>query len=205
MSEGVALLLISDGRHDYLEQTLASAERCLPAVDALIHVDDTEHELGFAGAIQAGWDTVPETGCGWVFHLEADFIFNAPVPLEQMIATVRRDPNLAQMALKRQPWNDREVAAGGLCEADPDEYTEHWRTLDGTLETWTTNRRSFTTNPCVYRASICERGWPQIKHSEGNFTHELMKDPAIRFGLWGLKFGPPWVTHIGDQRTGNGY
>ena len=66
------------------------------------------------------------------------------------------------------------------------------------------HRRFFTTNPSVYRASLCERGWPQEPHSEGVFTHRLLAD-GFDFAFWGGRFDPPAVTHIGAERTGRGY
>lgn len=206
----VALLLISDGRTDYLDRTLASAAEFLPRLGACVHVDDSDHELGFAGAIQAGWDAILASGCEWVFHLEADFTFNCPVPIEAMIATMQREPDLLQIALKRQAWNDAEKAAGGLVEAHPEAYNElvqrllSWR--EDSADVWTWNRRCFTTNPCLYSTALCHKGWPQVEKSEGIFTHELLAESeAFRFGLWGPKYGPPWVTHIGDTKTGKGY
>lgn len=197
----VAVLLISDGRHDYLAQTLRSMATYLPAVDQLVHVDDRDHKLGFDGAIDAGWQRINGTSVDWVFHLEADFIFNGPVELEAMISILERQPHLAQVALKRQPWNDRERAAGGIVEQHPDEYDE----CQDDEFIWTEHRRFFTTNPSVYSAKLCRLGWPREKHSEGVFTHRLLADPLLRFAFLGGKFDPPRVTHIGAERAGHGY
>jgi hypothetical protein len=200
MSTG--LLLISDGRADYLERTLASAAQNLPPMDVLVHVDDTDHEMGFGGAIQAGWEALLHAGCEWVFHLEADFTFNAPVPLEAMVALLHENPEIKQVSLKRQAWNESELAAGGVVETAPDDYTEHlWAGVK-----WTTNRRCFTTNPCVYSARLCALGWPEGRRSEGVFTHRLIgQDEGACFALWGAKYDPPMVEHIGTERTGLGY
>lgn len=192
----VCLLLIGDGRHDYRERTLRSAAVCLPPLDACAEVDDTAHDLGFAGAIQAGWDAIAEARADYVFHLEADFTFNDTVPLAAMIAALDANPTLAQVALKRQPWNAEERAAGGICELHPGDFTD-----EGPVSR---HRRFFTTNPSVYRASLCECGWPQEPHSEGVFTHRLLAD-GFDFAFWGGRFDPPAVTHIGAERTGRGY
>lgn len=194
----VCLLLIHDGRHDYLERTLASAQERLPAFDQRVIVDDSRHELGFAGAIRHGWDQI-ETD--WVFHLEGDFTFNGNVPVAAMIELLERRSHLAQVALKRQPWNDEEKAAGGIVELHPDDFTER---TDGHA-VWTEHRRFFTTNPSVYSARLCRRGWPQQPHSEGVFTHQLLRDPRLRFAFWGAKHAPPLVEHIGAVRAGVGY
>jgi hypothetical protein len=70
---------------------------------------------------------------------------------------------------------------------------------------WTEHRRFFTTNPSVYRTSLCKLGWPQESESEGKFTHRLLADPLLRFAFWGRKFDPPLCEHIGTIRAGAGY
>ena len=101
----VCLLIISDGREEYLQRTLASAEEHLPSCDQVVHIDDTHHQLGFAGAIQAGWDRVQTD---YVFHLEANVTFNRSVPLDDMRQVLDENPHLTQIALLRQPWNRAE-------------------------------------------------------------------------------------------------
>lgn len=197
----VCLLLIHDGREDYLERTLLSASEMLPRLSRRVTIDDSAHRLGFAGAIQAGWEQVTGMDVDYVFHLEADFTFNFPVELRAMVELLERHPYLAQVSLKRQPWNERERAAGGIVEADSEDFTE---CFDGKA-TWTEHRRYFTTNPSVYPASLCSMGWPQISESEGMFTHRLLEDPMLRFAIWGGKFDPPAVEHIGEVRAGVGY
>lgn len=196
----VCLLVIHDGRGDYLQRTMRSAAERLPmsAFDQFIEVDDTEHRLGFAGAIQHGWDQVRTD---WVFHLEGDFTFNEPVPVLEMIELLKSRQYLAQVALKRQAWNPEEKRAGGIIELHPDDF--HERHGDGM--TWTEHRRFFTTNPSVYSSRLCRIGWPQEQHSEGVFTHRLLADPLLRFAFWGGKFASPKVHHIGDHRAGTGY
>lgn len=194
----VALLVITDGR-GYLDGVLASASEMLPDVfSQRIVIDDSDHELGFAGAIEAGWAAV-ETD--YVFHLEDDFLFRAPVPLARMIGLLEREPHLAQVALKRQPWNAEEQAAGGIVELHPEDFTE----CEADGDTWTEHRRFWTTNPSLYAARWCWSGWPQEQHSEGIFTHRLLEDPALRFAFWGGKFDPPLVEHVGAVRAGHGY
>ncbi len=197
----ICLLLIGDGRDEYRDRTLASGKEMLPQFKRVVEIDDRDHELGFDGAIRAGWEEVLRTGTDWVFHLEADFVFNAPVPIERMIAVLKRHPHLAQICLKRQPWNDTEKAAGGIVEANPDAYEQ--RVEHGDI--WTEHRVCFSTNPCLYPAALCHQGWPQGERSEGVFTHRLLEDPECRFAFWGAKFDPPLVEHIGVERNGVRY
>ena len=197
----VAFLLISDGRAEYRERTLESAKEMIPEPDHFLEVDDSDHELGFDGAIQAGWEQVIESGADWVFHCEQDFVFNEPVALARMIAVLERHPSIVQMSLKRQAVNPAEKGVGGFIELDPDGYIQHVDAGD----VYTTHRVCFTTNPSVYPAALCHQGWPQVERSEGVFTHRLLDDPKVRFGIWGAKFDQPRVTHIGDHRAGHRY
>lgn len=194
----VCLLLITDGRLDYFDRALESAAASLPKFAQRVIVDDSAHRLGFAGAIQRGWDQVKTD---WVFHLEDDFTFNEPVPLGRMIAVLACRPYLAQLVLKRQPWNSDERAAGGIIEQHPDQYEQ----VTDAGDVWTEHRKFWSTNPSVYSTGFCHQGWPQVDHSEGIFTHRLIEDPDLRFAFWGGKFDPPRVTHIGGERKGTGY
>lgn len=196
----LCLLLIDDGREDYLSRCLASLESAQDAIDETVTVQDPNHVLGFAGAIERGWEQVRALDCDWVFHVEGDFTFPTRPPLEGMIALLREREDLAQVALKRQAVNQRELAAGGVVEADPDDFATHY----SNVAVWTEHRRFFTTNPSVYPASLCELGWPQGPRSEGRFTHDLL-DRGYSFALWGGKFDPPRVQHIGMARAGRGY
>jgi GT2 family glycosyltransferase len=202
------LLVIDDGREDYLDRCLESAARYLPPMQACVMVSDPNHELGFAGAVQAGWEGALESGCEWVFHLESDFVFTEAVPLEQMRALACRW-GIGQVALKRQPWNERECAAGGIVEADPEDFEAREIVVtDAELVphtyAYTLHRKFFTTNPSLYSTALCLRGWPQVSESEGVFTHQLLAD-AYSFAFWGGPYDQPAVEHIGARRAGHGY
>lgn len=196
----IALVAIRDGRDQVHAEAVASLEQHvdLSGFDQRITIDDHDHQLGFAGAIQAAWQQVD---CDYVFHVELDFLFNERVDLDEMIDLLDRHPELAQVALKRQPWNPNEIAAGGIIEQHPDDYTER----SDAYATWTEHRRFFTTNPSVYPRRIVRVGWPQVPESEGIFTHTLLRDPHLRFAFWGAKHDPPRVHHIGQVRAGVGY
>jgi hypothetical protein len=198
----ICLLLIDDGREDYLARCLESMGENLPGVfDHAVTVLDPEHELGFAGAIQRGWQEALETGAEWVFHVEGDFLFNEPVDVERMVGVLRRTPHLSQMSLLRQPWNPEEREAGGIVHQHPDDF---WEVRDGD-DVWTeTQRYCFTTNPSVYSMNLCKRGFPDPPESEGRFGLKLAAE-GRRLGIWGGKWDSPRVSHIGDTRAGVGY
>ena len=123
----VALMVITDGRWDYLQRTLESAAQCLDyPFSQRILVDDSGEEIGFcptkfdvvkntprrglAGAIQSGWDAL-DANIDYVFHLEDDFIFPDHVDIDLMIELMEYEPDLAQIALLRQPWSPQEQQA----------------------------------------------------------------------------------------------
>lgn len=204
MRPRVALLLIHDGR-GYRDGAIESARRWVrfPSgePDYFIEVDDSDHELGFAGAVARGWERVCGTGADYVFHLEEDFRFLRTVPLMRMIRCLERTPNLVQITLKRQPWSAEERAAGGIVEKDPDSY----RQVVDQGDIYLAHRKFFSTNPSIYSAGLCYQGWPRERYSEGVFTHRLLDDPDAMFALWGAKRDGPWVEHVGLERAGHGY
>lgn len=224
----IVLLVMTDGRAECLERTIDSARLNLrgPITRAVMHDDSadadfaawlddrypefehvhTGHRSGFGGAIRSAWHFLMRTAeadaCRYVFHLEDDFTFRRPVDLSLLSAVLGARPSLAQLALRRQPWNEDERAAGGIVEQHPEAYEEH---RHGDLE-WLEHRLFFTTNPSLYRRSLTWRGWPDGAHSEGRFGWELFQDdPEARAGFWGALDSGEWVEHIGTTRAGTGY
>lgn len=199
----VCLLVIDDGRADYMFRALNSLKRYLPPFDHSVTVMDIGHKLGFTGAVREGWRQALETDADWVVHWEGDFVLNGPTQLGRMIGVLERHPHLTQMSLLRQAWNEEERAAGGIVQAYPDQFT----TCTDGEDAWTeTDRFLFTTNPSVYSMDTVRRGWPDEKHSEGVFGSRLRADnPDARCGIWGAKWDPPRVTHLGINREGWGY
>lgn len=222
----ITLIVISDGRRKYIEQTIPSALAMLqgPITKRIIY-DDTGDALerewlrtsfptftvthsplgrqGFSGAVGFMWNWLCEFDTNdFVFHLENDFTFNESVPLDRMIGVLDEHAEIVQMSLKRQPVNREEKAAGDFIALHPDDYTE----VKENDDVWLEHRRFFTTNPSLYRKRLCLRGWPQEQYSEGKFSGRYFRDhPDHVSGIWGHKWDAPRVTHIGDERTGAGY
>lgn len=228
----VAVLVITDGRDDYLAPTLHSAMASLvgPVTEWWMY-DDTgddgyrahlgrrwptfEHfnageRQGFGGAIRAAWAHLAKhSAADYVFHLEADFRFRRRVDLGQMAEVLAERPHLAQMALVRQAWNDEEAAAGGVLERAREAFTP---CTDYAARAWLEHRLFWTTNPSLYRRSLLDVGWPDGAQSEGRFGLQLLEggtpeaEPSdVRFGYWGRLDDGPWVEHIGRSRVGTGY
>lgn len=218
----VVLLVMTDGR-DCIVDAVESARVNLAGQIAhrVIHDDtgDPDHRRwlkarfpgfeviggserqGFGGAVHNAWAYLRCRPERFVFHLEDDFIVDRGVDLTAMAAVLDRNPHLVQLALRRQPWNDEERAAGGIIEQHPGDYVD---VTDGD-NWWLEHRRFFTTNPSLYRLSQCSTHWPRGSLSEGRYTHQLLASPAVRFGFWGTRESGQWVTHIGHERVGTGY
>lgn len=226
-----ALLFITDGRKRYAEHTLASLQVLIDEgalrFDYAVVVDDAcddpsygewltdvfpwnlrlmpiGKKRGFGGAINAGWEVVRKLDVDYVFHLEDDFVFTRYFRIEQLERILREHPELAQLALKRQPWNPTEEAAGDLIRVNWDSYEQH---ANDRGDEWYTHRLFFTSNPSLYPARIMANGWPLVERSEGVFSAELFRDPLVRCAYLGRKDDAPWVTHIGgvagvSDRTG---
>lgn len=224
----VTVMVITDGRGDCLHRTMESLKATWPAsipyhkkllvCDSLnegyrnelrelypdFNILTADRKLGFHGAIQLGWDNLEEST--WIFHLEDDFDLTpvGEIPLEGMRQVVQESRSghhpLAQVALKRQAWNEEEKKAGGIVEMWPDLYED--REISGFNVA--VHNNFFTTNPTLYHHYIAKRGWPQVPQSEQVFTREL-QDDGFKFAFWGKKLDAPRVEHIGEHRVGTGY
>lgn len=222
----VLLLVMTNGRRDCIRQTIPSALAMLnPGFIHKVICDDsgdveyqewleinfptfeiwtTNGKEGFGGAIRSIWSSLRlRTGFNFIFHLEDDFLFKEPIELGDMIAVMNHNPQLQQLALLRQPWNEEEKTAGGIMQLHPEDFFE-WQY--GPFH-WVSQRRFFTTNPCIYRKDLLNlREWPKGENSEGRFTLRLLETyPESVFGFWGKKFAAPKVEHIGHERIGTGY
>ncbi len=219
----IAVAVRSEGRAECALQSIRSLDEQItgPITTRIIHDDSgddsynawltasfpayrvvrTPGRSGFAGAYRSAHDHLRRLDEPFVFSTEDDFLYDRPVDLADMAATLVRYPHLAQLALLRGPVNDIERSAGGVIEQHPDSYTLR---SDGG-RSWIEHRRFFTTNPSLYPRSLIEQHeWPEGSESEGRFAIALFNsDPDIRSAFWGS--GATWISHIGDERLGNGY
>lgn len=206
----ITLMCITDGRWDYLRQTIASAEAHLnwqfsykllvddsgsntelaPQFDGWHYLKNAERR-GLAGAIQAGWDALPD--CDYVFHLEDDFTFPQPVDVQSMVTALENDDTLAQVALMRQPWGPDEQAVGSVYRAHPTGTFTMSRIHGVDL---VTHRKLFTFNPCLYPRHITDYG----AGLEQEVTDCLLSK-GYRFGYLGNVTDVPRCWHIGAVRS----
>lgn len=223
----VTVLVMTDGRLGCLGRALSSLSFLSggPIVRRVLHDDSGDDDYrriladsygstgwevigagprrGFAGAYRHAYDwLIAHDTAPWVWSTEDDFVHTRPVDLDAIVAVMGRHSHLTQMALRRQPWNDIERAAGGIVESRPREYAD-CRDGDGQ---WLEHRLFHTTNPSlVPRRVIVEHPWPTVPHSEGVFSAGLFADRRARAAYWGARESGEWVRHIGKTRAGHGY
>lgn len=212
-------VLTTDGRRDTLQQTIESFGQQVMGdiVRRIIFTDvgNPEH-LAWLATEFTGWDIVacgPKQGyaaamaAAWaylanddesdhIFWLEDDFTFNQVVDLHLMGRVLDRNPMLMQLALRRQPWNEEERAAGGVVESHADWYTDV-RDHDLRVD-WLEQTAFWTNNPSLFRSEVCDVPYPTHANAEGRYTFQL-KDvfPGCCFGYWGARSSGEWVHHIG--------
>lgn len=182
---------ISDRQDLYLPTCQRSVAENVHGRIAEWHViDDRDHRLGLAGAVQAAWEWALSTDADYLFHVEEDFVFHTPIHLFEMVDVLERNPHLAQLVLKRQPWSPEEQAAGGIMEMHPHLYSEHVK--------WTEHERIFSLNPCLIPRRVLELGWPDS--NEAGFTQTCIEN-GYRFAFFGGIKDAPVVLHVGAQRS----
>jgi len=207
-----ALAVTTDGREECLERAVESLRASLdPWPDECVMVDDSgdpdfaavmryvdytslvhEQRRGFAAAVESVWREVIRSGAEYVFHAEDDFTYNEPVDLMAMASLLDAHPHIAQLALKRQPVNAEEQAAGGFMQTKPGEFIQR----DG----WIEHETNFTTNPSLIPARVIQLALRSGRPlSEPNVTDTLLEH-GYRFGYLGRIEDEPRVEHIGHER-----
>jgi hypothetical protein len=204
-------VLITDGRRDYFEQTFASCREMIPSFDPVIiddsgdadygawldtlgyHVAHHEQREGLAAAVRTAWTLALGAGAQFIWHQEDDFVLTEPVPIEAMERTLLAHPALAQLVLKRQPWSEEEIAAGGQIEIAPDEYVDR----EGFVE----HLRLFSLNPSLIRREVIECALAEPGDGlERGITDTLLVH-GYTFAYWGARKDPPRCWHIGERRS----
>lgn len=211
----VALVLVGDGRTEYLARAVDSLrEHVNYAFVKMIMVDDSgdpdhgahlaaaypefhhvhhRRRKGTVEAVRSGWRSALRTGADYVFHTEEDFTYNEPVEIDQMAALLDAYTQFAQVVLKRDPYNSQEHEAGGFMELAPELYQEH----KSELGVWCEHKRLFSSNPSLIPRRVLQMS-PFT--GEAQFGQTCVRR-GLRFAYWGAKTDPPRVTHIGVERS----
>ena len=212
---GVTLLVMTDGRR-HIDDTLPAAAATIRPDRVVIHDDSGDprvhrrlagfgadllivgpRRVGLAAAVARAWQTIAHEPTDHVFHLEDDFYLE-DAPVADMIDVLDAH-GYGQVALKRQPVNNAERAAGGWMQQHPDWYTER---TDG-RRTWCEHRAWFLLNPSVYPVAVPRRHtWPDVADSERVFSRIICAEQPS--AVWGRLHDAPQVRHVG-RRIGKGY
>lgn len=187
----VALVIMGDGRDEYLGQmTKSLLANCEQTWTQSIYADDRDHTRGMAGNIMWAWEQL-EPDIEYVFHIEEDFTFPGPIPLDEMVEALQKYPTLAQVCLKRQPWSPSEIVAGNMLQMIPG-ITE----TDGLCF----HHNLFSFNPCVYPREVTKYSVLGERGAERELTDQLLDD-GWEFAFFGNKQDDPRCTHIGVERS----
>lgn len=201
----LALLVIGNGRTDYLAQAIDSLE---VEADHYLMVNDSgdrdvarlldreypdfeirhhDRNLGMAAAVQSGWEMALGWGADYILHWEEDFTQIAPLPIAEAIGILTLQHDITQILFQRQPLTPAEVEAGSVVGAMGAQY----------LDRWAIQRHIFSLNPCVIPRRTLEMGWPA--GNEREMTDRIL-DRDWSMGVW---LDGPLVHHIGESRAKN--
>ncbi len=225
----VLLGVIGNGRKALLDKTLASLKENVnyPFLNKIMindtgrtgyalqleeqyagewHIISHQFNEGLSGSIRSLWAAARLYDVDYIFHVEEDFTFNQPIDIDSMRNILEFNPNIAQVALKRQPCNPAEIEVGGFMQQDPDSYeVSGLRSLDGDDSDWVfhaKHRNFFTLNPCLYPRWVIDLGWEQ-GWGEKEFGERLFADANVQCAFLGKVNDPPLVDHIGNYRGNN--
>ncbi len=221
-------VLRCDGRRDYIGQAIASAEdhvkgdfvrkfivndsgdqdyaawleTCFPTFEFVHHPE----RQGMNACVKSAFEVVVASGAFACFSTEDDFTFFKPVSARKMARVLHCEPHLGQLVLKRNPWSDEEIVAGGQMEVSPDQYVEksclsgHWVERQGGL---------WSGNPSLTRTAAIEAAlakWDTVTSSD---TYEqpvgnAMIEAGYSVAFWGKRDDNPRCDHLGHARS-SGY
>ena len=207
----LALVVIGDGRYEYLEQTVRSIhQNVLHPITVRIMVNDeanadyiqmidktygdwrTIHtcRAGMAGAVQAGFAAALDADPDYVLWCEEDMLVTRRLPIRAAAEILDGHPHVAQILFQRQPLTPDEIAAGSVVGAmNPTD-----------CGAYSTQTHIFSLNTCLIRPDVMRLGWPSGPLGVGNetgFTARCL-DAGYMFGVWN---DGPYVEHIGTARS----
>lgn len=202
----LALLVVGNGRLDYLAQAIDSLD---VEADHYLMVDDSgdasvartldreypdfqiRHHWtgnqGMAYAVSNGWEMALDVGADYILHWEEDFIQTAPLPIQEAINILDAQHDICQILFQRQPITPVEIAAGSVVGAMNPTH----------LETWALQRHIFSLNPCIIPRRTLQLGWPA--GNEAEMTQRIL-NRGWSMGVW---LDGPLVHHIGESRAKN--
>jgi hypothetical protein len=218
----IVFVLRCDGRRDYIERAIASAEAnvhadfarrfiindsgdpdyaswlnyTFPVYECIHHVE----RRGNAAGMQTALKTVVASGADYAFMTEDDFVFNQPVDVMAIARLLDSQPQLAQLVLKRNPVSPAEIAAGGQIEQAPNEFDDYECEYGAWVEMHPLPSRVFSCNPMLFRRDAIDAALASgLPMHECGLT-DALRARDYRFAYWGKRDGPQMCEHIGTYR-----
>ncbi len=212
------VIIINDGRNDYLEKSLKSfSEKVIfPEGSEItkILIDDwpldrdeklikkigkkygvnkyifNEENLRVDNTVRKIWDNVP-SDIDYVFHQENDFIYLEKIYISELVK-VLETPTIVQCALARQAWFQDEKESGGLFKT----RSERFRSGNASGIDIVMHRDHFTFNPSLYK-----RKWLVDINPFGEYqlsNYYLSQNSALWFAYYGKRTDKNRIEHIGE-------
>lgn len=195
------LIIRDHGRWEYLTRCLESIDReigleffdrrILSEDGHTVDFDDFEclstgtARQGLTANLAQAWGALgPDDE--WVFDVESDFVIEH-APLTEMAETLDAFPNIANMVLLRQPWNQEEIRAGSVLK------TRRFLLTD--MGGWLQHEAGFWLNPYVAHSGLLRRLSPDVEAGLTNQTRRM----GLTYGYWGGRDDAPRCWHIGAE------
>jgi len=216
----ITLLIMTNGRQEYLKQTLSTLGKLHGNFSRILIHDDSGDEnyinwlkslnyevvatkqVGFTRAMISAWENLKKDSNEWVWHQEDDLPILEDIYLDKMMEVMKNNSHIKQMVLQRLPRGGRELQKGGVIASHPERYEDK---TDGS-NFWVEHRVAYSCSPCFYRKSlIYENPWPDVPHSEREYGPILFKDQNAKCAYWGKRTDKPKTEHIGIIKKGFGH
>lgn len=217
------VIIINDGRNDYLAETLKSfTEKVIfPEGSEVtkILIDDWPYErdekvikklakkynidklvfnpenLGVNRTVKKVWSLIPED-VDYVWHQENDFTFIEKVDISQLMI-ILDNPIIVQCAIVRQPWFDDEKESGSLMNTRPARFKQ----ANASGIDIVVHKDHFTFNPSLYKRSWCNFALQMEYFGEYEFKDYLLsRNPALYFSYYGRIDDHHRTLHIGERK-----
>lgn len=216
----VALTIRCDGRREYLERTVKSIyDHTTEPFIAKFIIDDSG-DLDYQAWLDA---TFPEFVCihhdarqglgacfqsalamsvdaDYGFFVEDDTPLLGYVDIAGMAIVLQSNPSLSQLMLMRPPFNTEEVAAGGVYQMTPGDFTE---CTDG-LFTWVEHDKWYGFQPNLTPAHAISVMLSEASNFLELGVTDALKPAGYNFGYWGGLHDAPLCNHDGTVRS-SGY
>lgn len=208
-----------DGRRDYLRETIQSARDHIdPGFDNRIIVNDsgdpdyalwlenTFHDFrfihhserrGLGGCFKSALETTLDSGADYGFFMEDDTPLLVDLDVAAMARVLDTNTHLSQLMLMRPPFNDQELAAGGVYQVTPDEFTE---CTDG-RNVWVEHDRWYGFQPNLVPRGVIETVLVRAENFLELGVTDALRPLGYRYGYWGGLNDPPMCAHVGYVRS----